>query len=198
MHSVLFEMWVIVSLKRDPNTLEELVKEHSKYLLFMARKLGVSHDKQSDVIQNTWMTFIEKIENFQGRSKVRTYLTGVMFNKVREMRRSDGKHAHETFAPGEETYETMWENRFDHTGHWVTPPIGPEDFSMKAETASIIEKCLENLPEVQKAMFSLKEIEGVSNKEISGMLEQSISNVGVLLFRAKNKLRDCISLASGQ
>ncbi len=183
-------------IERETKTIESLVREHSKYMIFMARKFGIKRDLEHDVIQNTWITFIEKVENFEGRSKVRTFLTGILFNKCREIKRSENKHISESYSTSEDVYDILWNNKFDSTGHWISVPEAPETFSLKAEMATIIGSCIDSLPEHQRIVFSLKELQGISNAEISQMLKQSISNVGVLLFRAKNKLRDCISIAS--
>jgi len=179
---------------KDEKTIESLVRENTKYLLYMTRKYGIGKDLEGEAIQNTWETFISKVDNFEGRSKVRTYLTGILFNKIRELRRSEGKHKAEGYSKTD-VYDGVWENKFDSSGSWIVKPDSPEDFSLKAETMDIINNCLDALPENQKMVFSLKEVDGVSNSEISKMLNQSISNIGVLLFRAKNKLRDCISVA---
>ncbi len=180
---------------KDPEVIESLVKEHSGYLLFMVRKWGIQGVHEFDVIQNTWVSFMESVQKYEGRSKLRTYLTGILINKCREYNRYQQKHEWDSFEPIAEVYDDIWSNKFDNTGHWIQRPEGPESFSLKAEVATIIQECIESLPETQQIVFNMKEVEGISNSEISEILKQSISNIGVLLFRAKNKLRDCISLA---
>ena len=121
--------------QRDPEVIEELVREHSKYLLFMTRKWGIKNGHESDVIQNTWLSFLESVKKYEGRSKVRTYLTGILINKCREYNRMTQKHSSDSFSPAEDVYDTIWSNKFDETGHWVKSPEEPESFSMKVEIA---------------------------------------------------------------
>ncbi|MBI5177723.1 MAG: hypothetical protein HZA04_00505 [Nitrospinae bacterium] len=83
-------------------------------------------------------------------------------------------------------------DRFDAAGHWVKPPLGPEAFVLAAETGAILRQCLDTLTLSQRAAFVLKEVEGEASTDICNILEVSVSNLGVLLYRARNRLRECI------
>ena len=70
--------------------------------------------------------------------------------------------------------------------------MDPEQFLISAETVGRIEECLEKLPPNQKMAFVLKEVEEQESAEICKVLEVTTTNLGVLLFRARNRLRDCL------
>jgi RNA polymerase sigma-70 factor (ECF subfamily) len=62
----------------------------------------------------------------------------------------------------------------------------------RKQTRTAIEDCLEGLSSNQKEAFLLREVEGEDSASICNILDVSITNLGVLLFRAKEKLRQCL------
>jgi len=84
------------------------------------------------------------------------------------------------------------ESRFDHAGGWVRPPRPVDEALAASEVRTRIEKCLEDLPETQRAAFRLREVDGFSTPEICEILEITRTNLGVLLYRARNRLRECL------
>ncbi len=60
----------------------------------------------------------------------------------------------------------------------------------------IVKKCMELLPTQQKLAFHLKEVQGNTSEEICKIIDVTSTNLGVLLYRSKNKLRDCIERKS--
>ena len=76
--------------------------------------------------------------------------------------------------------------------HWIKPPIDPEDFLLGSETLELIEKCLDGLPLNQRMAFCMKEVEEHESPEICKILGVTVTNLGVLLYRARNRLRECV------
>jgi RNA polymerase sigma-70 factor (ECF subfamily) len=60
------------------------------------------------------------------------------------------------------------------------------------EALTALERCLEALSTRQRLAFVLKEVDGLSHAEICNVLDLSLTNVGVVLFRARNLLRECL------
>ena len=69
---------------------------------------------------------------------------------------------------------------------------GFEDELFAKEARHEIGDCLEAVPDRQRMAFVLREIEGLSTQEICKILEVSTTNMGVMLFRARNRLRECL------
>ena len=84
------------------------------------------------------------------------------------------------------------EQRFDSAGAWARPPQAIDAALQGTEVRERIEGCMEPLPLRQRMAFQLRDVEGLSSPEISEMLEVTSSNMGVLLFRARNRLRECL------
>src|SRR5687767_15768661 len=84
------------------------------------------------------------------------------------------------------------EARFDATGAWVRPPRGPDGALAVAEMRRELASCLDELPDRQRLAFALREVEDMTTEEVCNILEVSANNLGVLLFRARNGLRECL------
>jgi RNA polymerase sigma-70 factor (ECF subfamily) len=75
-------------------------------------------------------------------------------------------------------------------GHWATPPADwPEDRLLGQETQQVIDKAIEALPAAQRAVITLRDVQGWSSDDVCNALELSETNQRVLLHRARSKVR---------
>ncbi len=172
--------------ERDSEAIRAVVHAYLPHILRAARGAGLNQERAQDVAQETFKTFIETAARFEGRSHVRTWVFGIFYRKVSEMRRAAQKEER-----GEDIDEVV-ESRFDTRGMWAHPPREPDYDTYDSEIARYIEGCMEPLPDKQRLAFVLKEVEGLSSEEICNTLDVSRTNLGVLLFRARNALRECL------
>lgn len=171
---------------REHEAVSTLVHAYTTQLLKASLGLGFDQTAATELVQNVWVTFFDVISGFRGDSHIRTFIFGILYNKASELRRDHKRF--DSRDPVEEVLDT----RFDSEGHWIKPPISPEDFFMGMETLQLIEKCLEALPTNQRMAFSMKEIEERESPEICKTLNVTVTNLGVLLYRARNRLRECV------
>lgn len=176
---------------RDPAAIERLVQSYTEHLYRGALGLGFESNSARELVQNVWTTFFDVAQNFEGRSHVRTFIFGILYNKALELRREDARF------DSSDPVEKVLEARFDADGKWTAPPIDPEKFLMASETMSLIQKCLDNLPVAQRMAFCLKEIDEHGSSDICNILKVTTTNLGVLLYRARNRLRECIEGKAG-
>ena len=172
--------------ERDSAALQALFQEVNPYLVKFLGAQKLSRPQIEEVIQASWATFFENIDSYEGRSQIKVFVAGIALNKMREMRRSEKK-----YIPEEET-ELMLSASFTPDGWWKTPPLNPDQILNSKEIGAAIEECLEGLSLSQRQAFLLKEVEDEPTEEICQVLNISISNLGVLIFRAKEKLRLCL------
>ena len=92
----------------------------------------------------------------------------------------------------------MFEERFGLWGLWRTLPRGPEEESQARESAELIAACLEHLTPDQRMAFYLKDVEHQSTEAICNILGANATHVGVLIFRARNKVRECLQKKWGK
>ncbi|MBC8424137.1 sigma-70 family RNA polymerase sigma factor [bacterium] len=177
---------------RDNEAIRGVVHAYLPHILRAARGAGLNRERAEDVAQETFKTFIETAERFEGRSHVRTWVFGIFYRKVSEMRRAAQKEER-----GQDIDEVV-ESRFDTRGMWVRPPRHADRDVHDEEIARHIEGCMEPLADNQRLAFVLKEVEGMKSEEICNALDVTRTNLGVLLFRARNALRECLENIMGR
>ncbi|MGE0554083.1 MAG: sigma-70 family RNA polymerase sigma factor [Gemmatimonadales bacterium] len=172
--------------RRDPSALAQVVRETLPALVRAARGAGLPEAEAEDAAQEALLGFIARAESFDGRSRVLTYLFGILYHKIADARRHAAKTSR--FDPIDEVVEA----RFAATGRWQRPPALPTTLLARDELARQLRGCLEGVPERQRSAFLLREVEGLETAEICKVMEVSPNNLGVLLFRARNRLRECL------
>lgn len=166
---------------KDHIAVSHLVELYHEVLFKGAIKQGLAPDQAEVVVQNTWGSFFEGIENFKAKSHVRTYLFGIMYNKAKETFRDNKKYT-------ADYDESSLDNLFSDDGRYKTP-VTPHVWLDNQETGEILNDEISKLPENQRVAFIMKEIEGHSSDEICKILSITNTNLGVLIYRAKNNLR---------
>jgi len=117
---------------------------------------------------------------------LKTFVIGILYNRAHEKRRQDRRFQEH------DSIDDIMDKKFVSNGHWARAFLTPEEFAQAAQTLEEIQKCLDVLPLQQKAAFILKCVQEEDTKDICNILEVSGTHLGVLLFRSRNKLRECI------
>ena len=172
--------------KRDQAAIGDLVDAYLPQLLRAARGMGFSREESEDLVQSVFTTLIVSVDRFQGRSHIRTFLFGIFYNKVSEHLRE--KQREQKFDPIDE----VMESKFDAKGNWRHPWVEIEQQLFAREAGQIIQECLKAIPQAQRIAFYLREVEEMETPEICKEMGISATNLGVLLFRARNRLCLCV------
>ncbi len=172
--------------RRDRAALTELVEAYLPQLLRAGQGMGFSRDESEDLAQSVFTGMMEGLDRFQRRSHIRTFIFGIFYHKVSEFLREKKK------AQQNDPIDEVMESKFDAKGNWRHPPADIEKQLLAQETGKIIQDCLEAIPEGQRIVFYLREVEEMKTPEICKKLGISATNLGVLLFRARNRLRECV------
>ncbi len=171
---------------RKPEALEAVVRDNAGPLLRGAMALGLPPGEAEDLAQDAFAAFLSGLDRFEGRSSVRTYLFGILYRKALERGRLKAREA------ATDPVDAVFEGRFDARGHWTRPPRGPDEEAQSAETERLLAACLAELPGTQRAAFQLMEVEGLTRAEACNVLAVADTNLRVLLFRARHRLRECL------
>lgn len=172
--------------ERDAQALEKVVRRYLPQILRAAGGAGLAPQLAEDVAQDTFVTFIETAPRFEGRSHVRTWLFGILYKKIAAARRNLQRDDEM------DDVEEVFEQRFDDAGSWTRPPPPVDAKVYDAEVRQGIDGCLDCVPTNQRMAFVLREIEGMDTQEICKILEVTSTNLGVLLHRVRNRLRECL------
>jgi RNA polymerase sigma-70 factor (ECF subfamily) len=179
----------------DEQAFMELIRSMTPSLLRVARMFVPTSAQAEDVVQETWLAVLNGIDRFEGRSSLKTWIFRILTNTAKTRgereRRSVPFSALDSDQGGFEP--AVERSRFTGTGHWaVLPRAWPEDRLLAKETLSVIERAIERLPESQRLVITLRDVEGWSADEVRNALELSETNQRVLLHRARARVRSAI------
>ena len=199
MGQALAEEKLLESLRAgDEAAFRELVREYQPSLVRVARIYVSSQATAEEVAQETWLGVLNGLDRFEGRSSLRTWIFRILTNiaKTRAVREGRTLPFSALQDPGRVPEAAVDADRFldpEHPrwpGHWaLKPEAWPEDALLAAETRKRLAEAIEALPASQRAVISLRDIEGWSSEEVRNALELSETNQRVLLHRARSKVR---------
>jgi len=210
-HAVqLAEMQLVEALRSgDERAFEELVRMHQAALVRVAQIYVSSRSVAEEVVQETWLAVLNGIDRFEGRSSLKTWIFRILANraKTRAKRESRTIPFSALRQPEGVPEPAVDADRFqdpEHPrfpGHWASPPTDwPEERLLGEETQRVIEDAIERLPASQRAVITLRDVQGWSAEEVCNALELSETNQRVLLHRARSKVRRALEeyLSEGQ
>lgn len=171
---------------RDAQLLHHLFETINPRMIRMLSSHRIYKEHAEELIHEAWETFFTQIEKYQGRSTVQTFIFGILINKIRENRRRLKKIDYE------EDSQKVFDRNFSMNGWWSQDPTDPEKLAANKQLGSQIESCLEGLTDDQRNAFLLLELEGESSEQACNIMGVSVSNLRVLMYRAKDKLRQCL------
>ncbi len=188
--------------RRDEAAYTQLVDRYGASLFRVARMFVSSPAVAEEVVQETWLAVLDGIDRFEGRSSLKTWLFRILTNRAKtrgvreartvpfsalasaELERDDPAVSPERFLPAD---HARW------PGGWSAPPASwaqsPEQRLLDAEAQSVIRETIERLPAAQRAVISLRDVEGWGSEEVRELLELSEVNQRVLLHRARSRVR---------
>jgi RNA polymerase sigma-70 factor (ECF subfamily) len=171
----------------------ELAALHQPLLRFAQMHLR-NDSAAEDVVSETVLAILEKPENFEGRSSLRTYATGILKFKIIDALRRQGREIH--IEPLEdETLDEAIDALFRSDGHWHRHPEAwetPESALERAEFFEVLRRCVERLPPKLGRIFVMRESLEHETDEICAELGITSNHCGVMLYRARMQLRECL------
>ncbi len=147
-----------------------------------------------DVVSETFLAILEKPDSFEGRSSLRTYATGILKFKIIDVIRRRGREVH--IEPlDEQSMEDAMDALFAKDGHWQDPPPAwyhPEKSLEQRQFFETLLACVDRLPAKMGRVFMMREWLDKEVEDICAELGITASNCGVMLYRARMRLRECL------
>src|SRR5688500_115216 len=149
----------------DEAAFAAVVRAHHAPLCRLARSFVGSDAIAEEVVQDTWLAVVRGVDRFEGRSSLRTWFFHILVNRARTTatreRRSDSGADPDA-------------DRFDGVGVWSSPPVPwseQVDDRLAAErTAALARDLLETLPDAQRQVVVLRDVEGLTAAEVAELL----------------------------
>jgi RNA polymerase sigma-70 factor (ECF subfamily) len=196
------DLSVIDALRRgDEATFGRLVDLYHASLRRVARLYISDRAVADEVVQDTWLGVIQGIWAFEGRSSLKTWIFRILINRAKTRAAREGRMvrfprfdteieaaqaavAPDGFQPADHPTEP---------GHWTHPPpdlgVSPERRLLAQEARQHLQHAIETLPEHQRLVLILRDVEGCSTEEVCNALGFQETNTRVLLHRARVKVR---------
>ncbi len=153
---------------RDERAVRELYRRHTPVLFAMAVRLTSSPAAAADAVQDTWLRAVEALPRFEWRSELRTWLTSILLNCLRESARVEA--------------------RFDELDEDVVADDEAAPLIHDIEAIDL-ERALSALPNGGRQVLVLHDIEGFKHREISQLLGIDVGTSKSQLARARRRLR---------
>jgi len=180
------ETIIELAKKGDHKAQSLLVKRYSTRVYNLALRIVRNKEEAEDVLQDTFLTVIKKLDMFDGRSSLFTWIyriatnSALMMLRKKKIRRNNIKS--NDFDPEQQ--------EIDNLVDWSQDPTMTVD---NAEIRKHIDKAMETLTEKYRTVFVLRDIEELSTRETSKILDITEENVKIRLLRARQALRAQLS-----
>ena len=183
---------LIERIRRDDNeALEELVSRYEDRVYSLAYRMLGNKEDTEDVLQDAFLNVIRGLDKFRGSSSFSTWLYRIAANaaltKIRQRSRRDKSES--------EFLDDVYAVRQTaHSGAVLTDwSTNPASTLLDEEARKIMEKAIDELPEIYKAVFVLRDVEGLPAIEVGDVLGLSVAAVKSRLHRARLFLRNSLS-----
>jgi RNA polymerase sigma-70 factor (ECF subfamily) len=174
----------------DEEAFVMLVARYHESMLRLARSIVSSEAVAEEAVQDTWLGVVRGIERFEGRSSFKTWLFRILVNRARSAGAREQRHALV------ESAHVVDPTRFDTHGQWADPleqwAQESDDRLEAAIWAPILKSALDEMPQRQRTVIVLRDVEGLSSDEVCAVLGISGGNQRILLHRGRSRLREIL------
>jgi RNA polymerase sigma-70 factor (ECF subfamily) len=184
---------------RDENAFLDVVSRWRPGMLRVALGHVSTRASAEEVVQDTWLAVLEGIDRFEGRAALRTWVFRILINQaktrgVRERRSMPFSSLARDEAgrddPSVDPDRFLGAHHPQWPHHWRVVP--PEVRLQERELLRAVQAAIDELPPAQRAVITLRDVEGFPSAEVCELLGISEGNQRVLLHRARSKIRQAL------
>ena len=181
---------LITGLKSgNQGAFREAVRLYTPGMMAVAR-FYLDHASAEEIVQDCWVTVIDAVQTFEGRSGLKTWLHRILANRANNHLRKTKREVNADFS---EALDPDLAARFAPNGRWATPPSLKTNESAQAlmengALSDCLDRHLSALPETQRSALMLYEAHQHKSDDVCNILDVSASNLRVLLHRARQKI----------
>ena len=189
-------------LAGDEGAFSQLVDCHHATMVRVARAIVRNGPSPEEVAQDTWVAVLKSLHKFQQRSSLKTWIFKILTNRAKTLALREARSV--PFSAMEDKNQPAVDpERFGGNGMWTRPPQpwaeSPEQLALRQEVRDQVVKAVAELPERQRLVVTLRDLEGWTAEEVCEALEVEPVNQRVLLHRARSKVRQTLeSFLAGQ
>ncbi|MBN2406281.1 MAG: sigma-70 family RNA polymerase sigma factor [Elusimicrobia bacterium] len=175
--------------KGDKEAFTKIVERYEKKIYNLAFRISGNAEDASDILQETFMQLLKKIDTFKGESKFSTWLYRIATNTALMKKRKDKKRPSVSIdkplltSRGSEITRQLKDD-------WAENPI---DIVENKELKKVLNKAIDSMHPEYRIPLILRDINGLSNEEVSNILDVSVAAVKSRVHRARLYLRSELS-----
>lgn len=182
-------------LEKDEGAFRYAIKHYQGAMQYVATAI-VGDSIADEIVQDAWLAVLKALPKFEGRSSLKTWILRIVSNGAKTRLRKESRMVSSGDAQDMET-SAISAARFKADGHWQSPPNEwqaetPESLLSSEQLKEKMLATMEQLPDLQKTVLMLREIEGLEMEDICKILDISESNSRVLLHRARARMWESI------
>lgn len=164
----------------DPALFEELIRRHNQRVYRTVRAFIRDEVEVEDVMQQAYLAAFRALGQFDQRARFTTWLTRIVVNEA--LQRTRRRAQDESLGRLPRVSERS-----------MSRPIpSPEESAAMNELHTLLESAIDELPESYRAVFMLRELEGLSSADVANALSITEETVRTRLHRAKGKLQETL------
>lgn len=175
----------------DPEFIEDLRRQMLKFAIQQMGNEGLAED----AVQEALIGAFKNAGSFEGKAAFKTWVFSILKNKIADSIRQR-RHFVE---PGCLVHgdEDNFDELFDERGFWQPEERpgswgNPEESVRNQHFWRVFEACLDHLPGQQGRVFMMREFIEMDSQEICDSVGITLSNLNVMLYRARIRLRECL------
>ena len=179
----------------DERAFDALVARHDAALRRVARTFVRSSSAADDVVQETWLGVIRGLDDFEGRSSLRTWIFSILVNRARSRAVGDARSVSFS-AIEDEDRPAVEPAAFSADGRWTSAPprldYDPETQLLSKELRERLLHVIDGLPPAQRSVITLRDLVGMPAEDVCALLDVTDGNQRVLLHRARSRVRTAL------
>lgn len=181
----------------DETAFAALVDELHGGLVAFAGTFTSSPGLAEDIVQETWLAVIRGLRTFEERASIRTWIYSILFRRARTMAARDARQNGQRSNGRHPQPEVEWSPGQGRRGLWDETPIpwafeDPAAIYQGREALEVLQSTLDALPEIQRQVVFLRDVEGLPATEVCNILTLSETNQRVILHRGRSRLRKAL------
>jgi RNA polymerase sigma-70 factor, ECF subfamily len=183
----------------DEAAFTALVDANHSAMLRVAMQHVASRAVAEEVVQEAWVGILRGLDRFEERASLRTWMLRIVANLAKTRGVRERRVVPFSSLAGDDDAPTVDPSRFEAQshpewpGHWASPPnpwdASAERLLLGREAQELIAGVIAELPERQRQVIELRDVEGFPAEEVCELLGLSEGNQRVLLHRARGRVR---------
>ncbi|HSG31539.1 MAG TPA: RNA polymerase sigma factor [Thermodesulfobacteriota bacterium] len=170
---------------KDDEAINEIAFRYIDKIYRLTLSITKNSVDAEDVLQNIFLTLLEKIHYYRGDSKFSTWIYRVSINATYSFLRKKNRDK----ASMESDSNTEHGTTIDHEDHSTIP----DETNINKEILDIVRSSIDSLPEKYRIVIELRDIEGLSNQEAADITDITLTAFKSRLLRARNMLFEKLS-----